>query len=100
MPDPLTESLDLAPEDELFIIYEPTTAEAWGWGHSERAARAFARLRLDQLDASVAPLSIEEPHEVYLQRCAVLRVTVSHSDALDLLRLLGLQTVAPPASAC
>lgn len=98
MPHPLTEALDLAPEDELFILYEPLTAEALGWGHSKRAARAFARLRLDQLDASVAPFLVEEPHEAYLQRCGVLRITVSHADALDLLRLLGLQSVEPAPS--
>ena len=41
---PLYEALDLDPEDQLYIVYEPTSAEPWGWGHSEQAARAFARL--------------------------------------------------------
>ncbi|MCB9744386.1 MAG: hypothetical protein H6741_21950 [Alphaproteobacteria bacterium] len=96
----LLQALDLtAPESQLYIVFDPAAATAWGWGYTPEAAQASALDRMQEVDAVVHPCPRDESARDHLDRCEVMRVGVAQRYALDLLAMLDLVLPAQPSNA-
>lgn len=91
----LVEALDLSPEEEIWIVIDTTTSEAWGWGYTPEAARASAAGRMRDVDQAGGPtLAGEETIPDHLDRCLCVPLRTEQEHALVLIAALGIS--GPP----